>query len=183
MRSGRIAATARPRCVAIKDRTSLVGAVHLFLTRGNTATGWGEILLLRRYNTGYNDGNYSVPAGHIDPGESAIAAMVREATEEIGVDIDPLHVHMEHVMHRRSVGTDCTNSERVDFFFTAGSWSEEPINLEPHKCDDLSWFPLTELPSNTVQYVRSAVEMYVHDIPYSEYGWDATCPRCGFGRP
>ena len=54
------------------NRFKLVVAVHLILIEN------GKILLLRRYNTGYEDGNYSVVAGHIDGNESVIKAMKRE---------------------------------------------------------------------------------------------------------
>jgi len=43
--------------MAIK-RFKLTSAVHLFLVRN------GKVLLLRRFNTGYEDGKYSVIAGH-----------------------------------------------------------------------------------------------------------------------
>jgi len=39
-------------------------AVHLFLLQDN------KILLSKRYNTGYEDGNWNVPAGHVEEGES-----------------------------------------------------------------------------------------------------------------
>jgi len=58
------------------DRFKVYSAAHLFLTRKD------EILLLRRYDTGYEDGNYSVVAGHLDGGESVKRTMVREAQEE-----------------------------------------------------------------------------------------------------
>ena len=58
------------------ERFKLVVAVHLILIEN------GKILLLRRYNTGYEDGNYSLVAGHIDGNESVIQAMQREALEE-----------------------------------------------------------------------------------------------------
>jgi len=52
------------------NRFTLPVAVHLFLLRGN------EVLLLRRFNTGYEDGNYSVPAGHLEGGVMICAAAV-----------------------------------------------------------------------------------------------------------
>lgn len=51
------------------ERFKLVTSVHLILIKE------GEVLLLRRYHTGYEDGNYSVVAGHIDGNESVIRAM------------------------------------------------------------------------------------------------------------
>jgi 8-oxo-dGTP pyrophosphatase MutT (NUDIX family) len=164
------------KCIAIRSRVTLVGAVHLFLTNSQD-----KILLLRRANTGYEDGKYSVPAGHIEPGESAINAMVREAEEEIGVVIDPIALYLVHVMHRRSVGVDCTNSERVDFFFTASWFDGEPVNRELMKCDEMRWVRMKPLPANVVPYVRRAFEYYQLGVPYSELGWSVACPVCGAG--
>jgi 8-oxo-dGTP pyrophosphatase MutT (NUDIX family) len=61
------------------EHIKLPVAVHLFLKKN------GKILLLRRYNTGYEDGNYSVIAGHIDGNENIYKAMIREAKEEAGI--------------------------------------------------------------------------------------------------
>ncbi len=47
----------------MKERHAIVCAAHLLLRRE------GEVLLARRFNTGWEDGNYSVPAGHVDENE------------------------------------------------------------------------------------------------------------------
>ena len=57
--------------------------VHLILRRNE------EILLGQRQNTGFADGSWHLPSGHTEDGESATAALIREANEEIGVRIDP----------------------------------------------------------------------------------------------
>lgn len=164
------------RCQPDRNRATLVGAVHLILLNPSD-----ELLLTRRANTGYEDGNYSVPAGHIDPGESATDAMIREASEEIGITLHQTSLALAHVMHRRSVGHDCTNSERVDFWFTAAFWDGEPVNREPHKCDDMTWRPMNRLPANVVRYVRRALEYVQSGVTYSEMGWESPCPQCGSG--
>jgi 8-oxo-dGTP pyrophosphatase MutT (NUDIX family) len=46
-------------------RFKLVPEAHLFLLYGD------RILLLRRRNTGYEDGSYSVVAGHMEDSETA----------------------------------------------------------------------------------------------------------------
>ena len=140
-------------------RHSLIPEAHLLLFRGST------VLLLLRQNTGYEDGNYSVIAGHIDGNETAREAMSREAREEAALLIDPEDLSLCHVMHRRAA------DERVSFFFTATRWKGEPHNAEPDKCGDLSWFNVNALPSNMVPYVRAAIEGMRQGVTYSEFGW------------
>ena len=133
--------------------------VHLFFFRGE------EILLSRRLNTGYRDGEYSVPAGHLDGGETVIAAALREAHEEVGLTLDAEQVLFCGVMHR------IEDDERVDFFVRVRSWSGEPFNNEPEKCDDLRWVRRDSLPSNTVPYVRQALQNFERGQVFDEFGW------------
>jgi len=133
--------------------------VHLFFFRGD------QILLLRRYQTGYMDGHYSLPAGHLDGEETVRMAGVREAREEIGVGINPADMVFAGVFHRHE------GDERVDFFVQVRSWSGEPVNTEPEKCDELRWADLSALPENTVPYVRRAIENFQGGIPFEEFGW------------
>ncbi len=142
-----------------KNRFKLISAAHLILIRE------GQILLSRRYNTGYEDGNYSLVAGHLDGGETARAALCREALEEAGIIIHPETLKMAHIMHRQHI------DERLDFFFETESWEGEPTNIEPDKCDDLSWYPLTNLPPNIVPYVRAGIKYFIEGKMYSEFGW------------
>jgi 8-oxo-dGTP diphosphatase len=133
--------------------------VHLFFFRGE------EILVSRRLNTGYRDGEYSVPAGHLDGGETVIAAALREAHEEVGLQLDPEQVQFCGVMHRLE------DDERVDFFVRVNSWNGDPFNNEPGKCDDLRWVRLDSLPSNTVPYVRQALRNLKRGQVFDEFGW------------
>ncbi len=138
----------------------LKSAVHLFLIRDV------KILLLCRYNTGYEDGNYSVVAGHLDGGEKVTAAAVREAREEVGIVIREEDIEIVQVMHRLS------DDERIDFFVTVSAWEGEISNNEPDKCDHLAWFSLDELPENTIPYVRQAIRNYQNSVQFSSFGWE-----------
>ena len=142
-----------------REYFKFISAVHLFLIKD------GKILLLRRFNTGYQDGNYSVPAGHIDGEERATSAMIREAKEEVDIDISENQLRMVHAMHIKS------DEERIDFFFEATKWQGEPKIMETNKCDDLSWFPINQLPQNVIPYVKAGIENYGKKISFSEFGW------------
>lgn len=139
----------------------MIPSVYLILVKD------GKILLLRRFQTGYEDGNYGLPSGHAEAGETMREALVREVLEELGVQIAPDDLHLALTMHR-----SCGDHERIDFFFTASRVGGEVENMEPNKCDDLSWFPLDKLPENTIPYIRHALHNFANKIPYSEFGWD-----------
>ena len=140
-------------------RSKFLVAVHLFFFRDQ------DILLLRRFNTGYEDGSYSVVAGHVDAGETVTQAAVREANEEVGVILDPAELQIVHVMNRKS------EDERIDFFIVVKQWVGEVTNNEPQKCDDLAWAAVDALPDNTIPYVKRAIENYQAGLYYSEFGW------------
>lgn len=140
-------------------RTRFPVTVHLFFFKSN------QILLLRRSQTGYMDGHYSVPAGHLDGDETIRMAGTREAREEIGVRLDPAEMFFAGVFHRHE------GDERVDFFIRVRKWNGEPVNAEPGKCAELRWADLDNLPENTVPYIRRAIENFRAGIPFEEYGW------------
>lgn len=142
-------------------RSKFPVAIHLLFLIDN------QVLLLRRFNTGYEDGNYSVVAGHVDLGETVTQAAIREASEEVGVILQPQDIQVVHTMNRRS------DDERIDFFAVVKSWKGEITNNEPEKCDELSWFSTDSLPSNIISYVKYAIENYQNELYYSEFGWRA----------
>ena len=142
------------------ERVKFPVAVHLFLLNGN------NILLLKRYNTGYEDGNYSVIAGHLDGDENVYNAIIREAKEEAGIEIKLKDLKIIQVMHRKK-----TNEERIDYFFTCKKWYGNIINMEPNKCSELKWNSIKRLPVNTIDYIKYAIKYYLKEINFTLYGW------------
>lgn len=143
-----------------KERFKLIPAVYLALRRGN------DVLLLRRANTGYQDGKYSLIAGHLDGDELGTVAMVREAKEEAGIIVKPEDLKFVHVVHR--LGRN-DGQERVDLFYEATNWTGEVVNVEPEKCDDLSWYPIDHLPDNMLPFVKCVLQDISSGVAYSEY--------------
>ncbi|NRQ37600.1 NUDIX domain-containing protein [Nonomuraea sp. NN258] len=131
--------------------------VHVLLLRD------GHVLLARRAGTGYGDGLWHLPSGHLEAGESVTAGCVREAKEEVGVDLDPADLAFAHVMHRAP--------DRVGFFFAAVRWRGEPYNAEPDKCAELGWWPLDGLPADTIGYPAAAIAHIGDRVPFALYGW------------
>jgi 8-oxo-dGTP diphosphatase len=138
-------------------RAAFPVTVHLFFFREN------QILMLRRFNTGFRDGEYSVPAGHLDGGETVMQAAIREAEEETGVQIEESDMTFSTVMHR------IEGDERVDFFVQVHKWRDKPFNAEPEKCDDLRWVDIHALPANTIPYVRRALANHLAGLRFDEY--------------
>ncbi len=142
-----------------QERFKLRAAVYLLLIKDN------KVLLSRRFNTGWMDGKYSLIAGHLDGDESVFEAIIREAFEEAKIKIEKKDLIPATVVHRQS------DQEYIDFFFVAKRWSGDITIVETNKCDDLSWFPLDNLPDNLLPFIKEAVEKYQNKIPFFESGW------------
>lgn len=164
-----------------KKRVTASVSSYLILLRSNNSNSWeyseeakpgylneptNQILLGLRQNTGYCDGMWSVPAGHVEEGEPASAALVREAEEELGIQLDPADLKAVHIMHRQS------NRLCIDIFFTASKWKGKIENKEPEKCAKLAFFPIDALPENFVNYNRQVLNNLSTGVFFSEPGWE-----------
>lgn len=138
----------------------LIPAVWVLLINEND-----EYFLLRRANTGWQDGMFNVPAGHIEYMESPREAAIRELKEEAGVDASKDDLVFSHIMFSKS--TDGTNTERVQIFFTLRTYQGTPHLAEPTKASEAGWYHRDALPELATT-LRPAIA-YIHDgQPYSE---------------
>ena len=121
---------------------------------------------MRRAGTGFFDGLYSLPGGHVEAGESVRQTAARELLEETGLAVHEDELELIGVVHRLS------DTNRVDFFVRARDWRGEPVICEPHKCDHLGWFERSDLPADIVPYVLAALSQS-HAPWILEKGWQA----------
>lgn len=133
-------------------RFTVIPAAYVLLRRAD------EVLLQLRAGTGYADGHWAAgAAGHVERGESVIQAAVREAREELGVEVAPEDLVFLTVEHR--TGDGAAVDERVDFFFACSRWGGEPRLLEP-KAADLRWFRIDALPDPVVPHERIVLDRW-----------------------
>lgn len=103
----------------------------------------GELFLARRSQETTNErGHWESPGGGVEFGETLEAAVRREIREEYGVEIEILHRFpaTDHIIpdeHQHWVAST---------FLARLRDGQEPVILEPHKCDEIGWFPLDRLP-------------------------------------
>ncbi len=128
------------------------------------------MLLQLRQGTGYMDDHWAAAAaGHVEKGETAYDAARREAREEI--DVDDLDLAFATSMQRTRGGEPI--DERIDFFFTARSWSGTPRIVEPAKCAALEWYTLSALPDPVVPHeLRVLTGIIDGELPaYTTFGF------------
>jgi 8-oxo-dGTP diphosphatase len=124
-----------------------------------------SVLLLRRADTGFEDGNYGPVGGHLDGGESIKQAAIRECREEIGVEIDQADLEVVGVTHY-----DSPTGKGIDFFLSTRQRTGGPYPRA--ECDDLQWYPLNALLENTIPFVRRAIELHLRSgLWFDEIGW------------
>lgn len=143
-----------------KERYQTKVAVFLLLTREKD--GVTQILLQERANTGYMDGKYETScSGHLEKGETLAQAIIREAKEEIGIDVKEKDLKMVALIHPYK-------DDYLNVFFQTKEYEGIPEIKEPEKCDDLRWFNIEELPENIFIRIKNVLENIKRNIIYDD---------------
>jgi len=144
----------------MKNRFTLRVAVYLLIKQNE------KILFMKRAGSGYMDGFYSLPAGHLEGKETLKAAMIREAKEEINIDIKPEDLDLELTLHRNSPA-----GEYIDVFFSTKKYFGHLKVNEPEKCADLGFYNPQSIENSIIPYVRQALRAIDSKTTYLEADW------------
>ena len=129
-----------------------------------------KVLLLKRKNQEWPDGYFSLPAGHVNEGESVKSASSRVLTEQTGAIVPASNMRFTHVLYRK-VG----DRTYVDFFFQAEAeeYNEDQLeNKQPDVCDGLEWFEIHKLPENILPHIRTMIIDLEQGVTFREFGWE-----------
>lgn len=134
--------------------------VDLLLKRKNK-NNKDEILLLLRQNTGYLDGYYDLPGGHVDKNEDIFSAMIRETNEEVGIDIYREEMEIAHIYHHYK-------KDMLKFVFITNKYTGILVNNEPKNCKELKWFEIDRLPTNIIPKIKKEI-LNIKNGTYYDY--------------
>ena len=120
----------------------------------------GKIFMIKRANTGWADGMWTIPSGHMEQGQTVLEAAIKETREEAGVivkaeDLEFVHVHSVFDAY-------------VNFYFKTSVWEGEPHLAEPSKCSEVAWVPSDTLPEDSIMQVRSLLKQMKLGSYFSE---------------
>ena len=131
--------------------------VDLLLERRDSTTGKTEILMMLAE---YLDNQYDLPGGHLEKEEDLYDAMIREAKEELGIEIKREDMQIVHIYHH-------FEKDMLKFVFKVKIFKNEIQNLEPEKCKELKWVDIENLPVNTISGIRRELEYIKSKKHYS----------------
>ena len=135
--------------------------VDIFLERKNEISGRKQILMLKRAGTGYCDGYFDLPGGHLEANEDIFDGMIREAKEEIGISIKREDMEILHIYHRYKGGM-------LKFVFKTDKYNGIPINNELDKCEKIEWIDFEYLPENIVPSIKIELDNIKNGVYYSK---------------
>ncbi len=99
-------------------------------------------------------GYYALPAGHINEGENQYDALIREAKEELDIEIDLKNIINNYVVLRRNFfEIDGKKLEPyIDYYFEISKYKGTPKIVEFNKYEELIWSSIEELPEPFINY-------------------------------
>ena len=111
------------------------------------------LMLLRAKDSKVEPGTWMIPGGSVDFMEKRAETVKREILEEIGVEIDIIEELKtdDHLL---------IDQHWITTTFVCEIKSGEPKILEPHKHDDIGWFPLDEMPDNLSNATINSIKRY-----------------------
>lgn len=143
-----------------------LSAIFPIILQKEDGDGSEQILLHRRKNIGYQDGKWDIAAsGHVDEGETAKMAVVRECVEELGIDVKITDLSFVHLSHRVS---NSGGKTYYDIYFVVNKYDGIPKIMEPDKCSELRWFRINDLPNEIIDIRKVVLDNYRGKIQYSE---------------
>jgi 8-oxo-dGTP diphosphatase len=124
-----------------------------------------QVLLHKRKNTGWMDGWYDAPSGHVEPGESILNAAAREVQEEAGIKVKAKDLKLFHI------SKSDTNKRYTYFIFKVSQWSGQPVLAEPDLAEDLDFYSIKHLPTKIPPYTKAGLDNINSDeITFSYFG-------------
>jgi len=101
-----------------------------------------DLILMDKRRNAHGDGDWSVPGGHLEFGESLEQCAAREALEETGVKIS----NIRFLTVTNDV-FDKENKHYITVWMVSDHASGEATVTEPDKFESVSWFKWNNMPS------------------------------------
>ena len=119
----------------------------------------GAILFQKRKNTGFADGYFQLPSGHIEttPCESITEWCMRELEEELWIIVKENDLDLVFCHHSYGKWTQ----NYLGFFFDVQGFDWDIKNIEPEKCEFLEWIhPRDFRDKKIIKYVKENLLSY-----------------------